>query len=75
MNNVVGFKDDPTERLANWRTMIMLKGSLKYMREKNDGRFNIAIDKETSLFQQFLQEYLGHEISRDGGERLVKDAA
>lgn len=50
---VVPFNSD------NWKTMKMLQGSLSIMRERNlDGRFNTAIDKESSLLKEYIKEYV-----------------
>lgn len=50
---VVPFDED------NWKTMKMLKGSLSIMKERNlDGRFNSAIDKESSLLKDYIKDYV-----------------
>lgn len=51
--SVIPFKED------DWKTMKMLKGSLSIMKERNlDGRFSKAIDKESTLLQEYIKEYI-----------------
>lgn len=60
MTNVIGlFNDSADERFATWRTMREIHESLKVMKSENDnGKFDIAIDKETSIYYDLMDEYL-----------------
>ena len=60
MTNVIGmFHEDPNERFATWRTMREIRESLKVMKAANDnGKFDIAIDKESSTLVDLMDEYL-----------------
>lgn len=37
----------------------MLKGSIRLMKTKNDGRYDSAIEKEEALLRSFMNEALG----------------
>ncbi len=43
---------------GDWLTLLMLKQSVKYMRQKDTNKFRIAIDKETSIYKEILNKYL-----------------
>jgi hypothetical protein len=55
MTNIIG----PIS-LDHWRTMTMLKESIKWMATKvhSNPKFATAIEKEKSLYRYFLEKYL-----------------
>lgn len=41
----------------DWLLLLMIKQSLKYMKNKDYSKFRIAIDKETTIYQDILNKY------------------
>jgi hypothetical protein len=58
-NNVIG----PISKV-DWDTLLMVRSSLKYMREHNDGdKFKSALVKEAAIYKSLLSEYVPNEPS------------
>lgn len=61
--NVIGYKDTPDERLANWRTMIFIRDSVRESKKlvdqvENKDKFSKALNKEKELYDYFLSNYV-----------------
>lgn len=52
-NNVVG-----PIKAADWLTLIMLRGSIKFMKSRDVSKFGIAIRKEQEVYDVILKPYL-----------------
>jgi hypothetical protein len=51
-SNIIEYND------KYWKTMRMLKDAINLSKERNiDGRFNKAIEKDTALLNEFIEEY------------------
>ena len=59
MGTVIGpIHRDPEERLAEWRTMTMLKGSIAWLKRQEDDKYKIGLEREKGLYKEFLGDFL-----------------
>ena len=60
--------------LDDWCTMQMLSSSIKWMKNKDPDRYRYSINKETSIYKDYLLHYLWKEPD-DGTLSDQKEAA
>lgn len=54
---IIGYKDTPTERKANWLSMRMLKQSEKELNRLDEQELKIA-EHDKKVYRRFLETYV-----------------
>lgn len=58
---VIGYKDTPEERLANWLSMRLLKGSEEVFKNSTDPQYIRILEQDRRVYQNFLSNYVTEE--------------
>lgn len=53
MGEVLGYNGTSTKRLKQWKTMLNLRGCIEYSKNTK----SLSLDKEISVYKDFLSEY------------------
>lgn len=56
--SVIGYKDNPEERMANWLTMQMLKQSEEVFGNSTDERERKVLEQDRRIYSNFLSKYV-----------------
>lgn len=58
MGNLIGYKDNSEERMANWLTMQMLKQSEEVFGNSTDERERKVLEQDRRIYSNFLSKYV-----------------
>lgn len=57
-NNIIGYKGTPNERLEDWRGMLAVRKSFKYLKDKPDEKLRAIAEDDRGTYKREVKRYV-----------------